>query len=65
MAVPPEDPEAFTKALRSMLEAPDRAIEMGANGRRFVESWASPAAVAEAYEELFRGVAEYFATLIS
>jgi hypothetical protein len=26
---------------------------MGAAGRRFVEGWASPAAVAGAYEELF------------
>ena len=26
---------------------------MGASGRQFVEGWASPAAVAAAYEELF------------
>jgi hypothetical protein len=29
---------------------------MGSSGRRFVESWASPAAVAEAYEQLFEGL---------
>jgi len=29
---------------------------MGASGRRFVEGWASPAAVAEQYEALFEKV---------
>jgi hypothetical protein len=29
---------------------------MGESGRRFVEGWASPAAVAEAYEDLFAGL---------
>lgn len=53
LAVPPEDPEAFTKAVRRLLDAPDEAAEMGRRGRRFVEGWASPAAVAAAYEELF------------
>jgi colanic acid biosynthesis glycosyl transferase WcaI len=53
LAVPPGDAEAFTKAIRRLLDAPDEAEAMGAAGRRFVESWASPAAVAEAYERLF------------
>ncbi len=53
IAVPPEDPDAFTKAIRDLVAAPERTAEMGANGRRFVESWASPAAVARSYEELF------------
>jgi len=53
LSVPPEDPEAFTKALRRMLESETDRAEMGAAGRRFVERWASPAAVAVAYEELF------------
>jgi colanic acid biosynthesis glycosyl transferase WcaI len=53
VAVAPEDTEALTKAVRKLLEAPDERARMGANARRFVESWASPAAVAEAYEELF------------
>jgi colanic acid biosynthesis glycosyl transferase WcaI len=56
LAVPPEDPEAFTKAVRRLLDAPDEAAEMGRRGRRFVEQWASPAAVALAYEELFHQV---------
>ena len=36
---------------------PDEAAAMGAAGRRFVESWASPAAVAAPYEALFDGAA--------
>ena len=53
ISVPPEDPEAFTKALRRLLDAPDEMKRMGEAGRRFVEGWASPGAVAEAYESLF------------
>jgi colanic acid biosynthesis glycosyl transferase WcaI len=56
LAVPPEDPEAFTKAVRRLLDAEAERDEMGASGRRFVEHWASPAAVAEAYEQLFERV---------
>lgn len=53
IAVPPEDAEALTKAIRRLLEAPAERARMGQSGRRFVESWASPAAVAKSYEELF------------
>jgi colanic acid biosynthesis glycosyl transferase WcaI len=53
MAVPPEDAEALTKAVRSLLDAPDEMHRMGEAGRAWVESWASPAAVAESYERLF------------
>jgi colanic acid biosynthesis glycosyl transferase WcaI len=53
LAVAPEDPEAFTKAIRRLLDAPDEAAAMGAAGRRFVEGWASPAAVARQYSALF------------
>jgi colanic acid biosynthesis glycosyl transferase WcaI len=56
LSVPPEDPEAFTKAVRRLLESPDERDSMGQSGRRFVESWASPAAIAEAYEQLFEAV---------
>jgi colanic acid biosynthesis glycosyl transferase WcaI len=56
LTVAPDDPEAFTKAVRRLLDsAADRAA-MGAAGRRFVEGWASPEAVAEAYEQLFEEV---------
>jgi colanic acid biosynthesis glycosyl transferase WcaI len=53
IAVPPEDSEAFTKAVRRLLDDEDDRAQMGAAGRRFVEGWASPGAVAEAYERLF------------
>jgi colanic acid biosynthesis glycosyl transferase WcaI len=53
LAVPPDDPEAFTKAIERLVRAPEEAEAMGAAGRRFVEGWASPAAVAESYERLF------------
>jgi colanic acid biosynthesis glycosyl transferase WcaI len=53
IAVPPEDAEALTKAVRSLLDAPEEMQRMGESGRAWVESWASPAAVAESYERLF------------
>ncbi len=53
LAVPPDDPEMFTKSIRRLIDTPEEAATMGAAGRRFVEGWASPAAVAESYEKLF------------
>ena len=53
VVVPPEDAEAFTKAIRQLADDAERMREMGARARTFVEDWASPAAVAERYEELF------------
>jgi colanic acid biosynthesis glycosyl transferase WcaI len=53
VAVPPDDADAFTKALVTLLDDPDGARAMGRAGRAFVEAWASPAAVAERYESLF------------
>lgn len=53
VAVAPDDAEAFTKAIVTMVQSPEEARAMGAAGRRFVERWASPAAVAGAYEALF------------
>jgi colanic acid biosynthesis glycosyl transferase WcaI len=53
IAVPPEDPEAFTEALRHLVRSPEEAAAMGRAGRAFVERWASPVAVAQAYERLF------------
>ncbi|MBA2312927.1 MAG: glycosyltransferase family 4 protein [Actinobacteria bacterium] len=54
VAVPPEDAEAFTKALQSMLDSPDETRRMGQGGRAYAERAASPAAVAAAYEALFQ-----------
>jgi colanic acid biosynthesis glycosyl transferase WcaI len=53
LAVPPDDPGAFTAAITKLLDGPEQARAMGAAGRAFVERWASPAAVAQRYEELF------------
>lgn len=53
LSVPPDDPEAFTKAIRQLVEDRDAALAMGESGRRWIEQWASPAAVAQAYEQLF------------
>ena len=53
VSVPPDDPAAFLDALRTMLDDPAGAEAQGAAGRRFVESWVSPAAVATAYADLF------------
>ncbi len=52
VAVPPDDAEVFTAALRMMLASNDLAVK-GDQGRRWVEHWASPAAVAATYESLF------------
>jgi glycosyltransferase involved in cell wall biosynthesis len=52
--VPPDDPAAFLAALRALLTEPDQLAAMGRDGRRFVEGWASPAAVGQAYSDLFR-----------
>lgn len=56
IAVPAEDPEAFTKAVRRLLDAPEEMEQMGSSAREFVEGWASPAAIAQAYEELFESL---------
>ncbi|MBW3594206.1 MAG: glycosyltransferase family 4 protein [Actinobacteria bacterium] len=54
VTTPPDDAEALTKAIRRMLDSLAEAEAMGANGRAYVERYVSPAAVAEAYEGLFR-----------
>lgn len=53
LSVRPDDPAAFSAALGALLDDQARMETMGAKGRIFVESWASPAAVAESYENLF------------
>jgi glycosyltransferase involved in cell wall biosynthesis len=53
LAVPPDDPAAFTAAVTKLLDAPEMAQQMGRSARRFVERWASPAVVALQYETLF------------
>ena len=53
VSVPPDDRAAFLGAITALLDDREGAERMGAAGRLFVERWASPAAVAEAYEDLF------------
>jgi colanic acid biosynthesis glycosyl transferase WcaI len=53
LAVPPEDAEALTKAVMTLAGSPEELTRMGEAGRRFVQEWVSPAAVARSYEELF------------
>jgi colanic acid biosynthesis glycosyl transferase WcaI len=53
LSVAPEDPGEFVAALRTLVADPAGAAAMGARGRAFVERWASPAIVAQAYEALF------------
>jgi colanic acid biosynthesis glycosyl transferase WcaI len=57
LAVAPDDADAFVEAVRSLVDDPDRASAMGAAGRAWVTSSASPAAVAASYEALVRSVA--------
>ena len=59
VAVAPDDPVAFTAALRGLLADPTGCAAMGAAGRRWVEAWASPADVAAAYEALFEELAAH------
>ncbi len=52
LSVPPDDSVGFIAALRILLEDPERCTQMGADGRRWVELHASPAAVGVAYDQL-------------
>jgi colanic acid biosynthesis glycosyl transferase WcaI len=52
IAVGPDDAAAFVGAIRAVLARRDLGAEMGAAGRVWVESAASPAAVGAAYEAM-------------
>lgn len=56
IAVAPDDPVAFLAALDRLVTDREASAAMGARGRAWVEGWASPAAVAEAYERVFAEV---------
>lgn len=56
LAIEPDDAEAFVRAIRDLVADGARRQAMGEAGRRWVESAASPAAVAQAYETLIRGL---------
>jgi colanic acid biosynthesis glycosyl transferase WcaI len=57
IAVAPDDPAAFTEAIRALVADPEHARRLGANGRAWVEQNASPAAVGSAYDQLVRSLA--------
>jgi colanic acid biosynthesis glycosyl transferase WcaI len=57
LCVPPDDSARFIGALRTLIDAPNDRDEMGAAGRRFVEGWVSPQAVASHYDDLLSAVA--------
>ena len=56
LAVDPDDPDAFTAAVRRLVDDPAEAAAMGRRGRAWVVVAASPAAVAESYEALVRSL---------
>ena len=58
VSVAPDDPEQFTAAIADLVADRPRLATMGKAGRRWVESAASPAAVAQSYEALIRELAE-------
>jgi glycosyltransferase involved in cell wall biosynthesis len=49
----PDDPDALVEALLALIDDPERCEALGAAGRRFVETWPSPADIAARYEDLF------------
>jgi colanic acid biosynthesis glycosyl transferase WcaI len=56
VATAPDEPLAFTAAIRALVDDPARAAAMGAAGRRWAEREASPSAVGLAYDHLLREV---------
>ena len=56
ICVPPGDAPAFTAAIRSLVNDPERAARLGRSGRGWVVAEASPAAVGAAYDQLIRAI---------
>jgi colanic acid biosynthesis glycosyl transferase WcaI len=52
ISVPPDDPEALTRAIETMLKSTSSAEQAGAAGRKWVEDHVSPAIVARSYLEV-------------
>ena len=57
IAVPPDDADAFTAAVLTLVADAGARAKMGAAARTYVERTASPRGVAQAYAELFEEVA--------
>ncbi|MEO6571180.1 MAG: glycosyltransferase family 4 protein [Ilumatobacteraceae bacterium] len=62
VCVPPDRPDEFVAAIRSLVDDPQRARRMGASGRRWVVAEASPSSVAVAYDRVLRSVAGHDVT---
>lgn len=56
LAVAPDDPLVFCRALEQLLVDKSELREMGRRARLFAETWLTPAAQAEAYDDLFRSL---------
>ncbi len=56
IAVDPDDAAAFTAAIRSLVDDPERARRLGTLGRAWVEGNASPVAVGAAYDRLLHSL---------
>jgi colanic acid biosynthesis glycosyl transferase WcaI len=54
LSVAPDDLDAFVAAIRSLVDDPEKARDMGASGRAWAEREASPAAIGAAYDRLLR-----------
>ncbi len=52
ISVPPDDPEAFTRAIETMLKSTGSSEQAGVAGRKWVEEHVSPAIVARSYLEV-------------
>ena len=52
LSVPPDDPDAFTAAIRELADDVDRRSRLGSSGRAWVVEHASPAAIGDAYDQL-------------
>ncbi|MCB1026826.1 MAG: glycosyltransferase family 4 protein, partial [Microthrixaceae bacterium] len=56
LATSPGSVDELHRAITTLIDDPERRRGMGSSGRRWVERWLSPAAVAEAYEGLFESL---------
>jgi len=55
LVVPPEDPEALANAVKTLVENPQLAEELGRNGRRYVEEHLSWSALVQDWLEQLEG----------
>lgn len=58
LLVPERDVVSLTEALQTLLDHPERWVEMGKAGRRFVEDRHSPAALVENLERVYKEISE-------